>query len=57
MGCQSASDTFCNCDGVFCKGFDDRIKMTRTQTIMQGAAYCDFTYELVDDEEKKPEPK
>jgi hypothetical protein len=41
----------CNRDGVFCEGFDDRIKMTRTQTIMQGAAYCDFTYELIDDEE------
>jgi len=45
----------CNRDGVFCEGFDDRIKMTRTQTIMQGAAYCDFTYEIGTEEGEKSE--
>lgn len=40
----------CNRDGVFCQGYDPRIKLERTQTLMQGAPCCDFRYELVDDE-------
>ncbi len=36
----------CNRDGHFCDGYDPRIKLTRTQTIMQGASYCDFRYRL-----------
>lgn len=36
----------CNRDAVFCKGYDARIKMSRTQTIMQGATHCDFRYVL-----------
>jgi len=39
----------CNRDGVFCQGYDPRIKLERTQTLMQGASCCDFRYELVDD--------
>ena len=35
----------CQRDGAFCEGFDPRIKLTRTQTIMQGASHCDFRYE------------
>jgi hypothetical protein len=34
----------CNRDGVFCQGYDPRIKMQRTQTLMQGADHCDFRY-------------
>ncbi len=34
----------CNRDGAFCEGYDPRIALTRTQTIMGGAAYCDFRY-------------
>ncbi len=34
----------CSRDGTFCTGFDDNIKLTRTQTIMQGASHCDFRY-------------
>jgi hypothetical protein len=34
----------CNRDGTFCEGYDDRIKLTRTQTIMGGASHCDFRY-------------
>jgi hypothetical protein len=34
----------CNRDGAFCEGFDPRIKLTRTQTIMGGASHCDFRY-------------
>jgi hypothetical protein len=31
-------------DGTFCEGYDARIKLERTQTIMQGATHCDFDY-------------
>ncbi|SMD14703.1 L-2-amino-thiazoline-4-carboxylic acid hydrolase [Rhizobium sp. RU36D] len=34
----------CNRDSVFCQGYDPRIKLERTQTIMQGASHCDFRY-------------
>jgi hypothetical protein len=34
----------CNRDGAFCEGYDPKLKMTRTQTIMEGAEYCDFRY-------------
>ena len=34
----------CNRDGTFCEGYDDRIKLARTQTIMGGASHCDFRY-------------
>lgn len=39
----------CNRDGTFCEGYDDRIKLKRTQTIMQGGSHCDFDYKLVDE--------
>ena len=34
----------CNRDGAFCEGFDPKISMQRTQTIMGGADHCDFRY-------------
>ena len=34
----------CQRDGTFCEGYDARIKLKRTQTIMQGASHCDFDY-------------
>jgi hypothetical protein len=34
----------CNRDGAFCEGYDPRLKLTRTQTIMGGASHCDFRY-------------
>ncbi|MBQ0820557.1 L-2-amino-thiazoline-4-carboxylic acid hydrolase [Microvirga sp. HBU67558] len=34
----------CNRDGSFCDGYDPKLKMTRTQTIMEGASHCDFRY-------------
>ena len=34
----------CNRDGTFCTGYDPRIKLERTQTIMGGASHCDFRY-------------
>lgn len=34
----------CGRDGTFCTGYDERIELERTQTIMQGASHCDFRY-------------
>jgi hypothetical protein len=36
----------CNRDAAFCVGYDPRIKLERTQTLMQGASHCDFRYRL-----------
>ena len=34
----------CNRDGALCEGYDPRLELTRTQTIMQGASRCNFRY-------------
>ena len=34
----------CGRDGTFCRGYDHRIKLSRKQTIMQGASHCDFRH-------------
>lgn len=34
----------CQRDGTFCEGYDPKLKLERTQTIMQGATHCDFRY-------------
>lgn len=34
----------CQRDGTFCEGYDPKLKLERTQTIMQGASHCDFKY-------------
>ena len=39
----------CQRDATFCEGYDKRLRLTRTQTIMQGASHCDFNYKLVDE--------
>lgn len=41
----------CNRDGSLCEGYDARLKLTRTQTIMQGASHCDFRYRFEEDGE------
>jgi len=38
----------CNRDGALIEGFNPQIKFARTQTIMQGAPFCDFRYEMKD---------
>jgi hypothetical protein len=43
----------CNRDGSFCEGYDPRIKLTRTQTIMEGASHCDFRYRFEPDAEDR----
>ena len=44
----------CGRDGTFCTGYDSRIRLTRTRTIMQGASHCDFSYRWVEDAEEEP---
>ncbi len=34
----------CGRDGTFCTGYNPKISLERTQTIMQGASHCDFRY-------------
>ena len=52
MGLGDIGDILsCNRDGAFCEGYDPRIKLTRTQTIMGGASHCDFRYR------SSPEPQ
>jgi predicted TIM-barrel enzyme len=34
----------CQRDGTFCEGYDSKLRLKRTQTIMQGATHCDFDY-------------
>jgi len=36
----------CNRDAAFCEGYSKDMELTRTQTIMEGADYCDFRYRL-----------
>jgi hypothetical protein len=36
----------CGRDAALIVGFNPKIKFTRTQTIMEGAPFCDFRYEL-----------
>jgi hypothetical protein len=36
----------CNRDAALIEGFNPNIKLTRTQTIMEGTPFCDFRYEL-----------
>ena len=34
----------CNRDGALCEGYDRRLALTRTRTIMGGASHCNFRY-------------
>jgi hypothetical protein len=45
----------CMRDATFCEGYDPRIKLTRTQTIMQGASHCNFDYRLTESESNSDE--
>ena len=38
----------CGRDAALIVGFNPKIKFTRTQTIMEGAPFCDFRYDLKD---------
>jgi len=41
----------CQRDGTFCEGYDKRLTLKRSQTIMQGASHCDFDYSYEDDKD------
>ena len=43
----------CNRDGTFCLGYNPNMKLERTQTLMEGAPYCDFRYRMEDDSTDK----
>ena len=50
MGLAEIGDVLsCGRDATFCTGYDSRIRLARTQTIMQGASHCDFHYQWVDE--------
>jgi L-2-amino-thiazoline-4-carboxylic acid hydrolase len=34
----------CQRDGTFCEGYDRKLTLERSQTIMQGASHCDFRF-------------
>jgi predicted ArsR family transcriptional regulator len=36
----------CNRDEAFIEGFAPNIELTRTQTLMEGAPFCDFRYRI-----------
>lgn len=46
----------CGRDGTFCQGFDPRITLERTQTIMGGASHCDFRYRYEADRDPADRP-
>lgn len=47
MGLQEIGHLLsCNRDAAFCAGYSKDMRLTRTQTIMEGAPYCDFRYRM-----------
>ncbi len=49
MGLGAIGDLLsCGRDGAFCEGYNPRMRLTRTQTIMGGAGHCDFRYRADD---------
>ena len=55
MGYPDLGEIFsCTRDFEFSRGFNPRIKLVRTQTIMQGAAFCDFRYRVEPEEQAEP---
>ncbi len=53
MGHGDLGDIFsCTRDFEFSTGFNSKIKLERTQTIMQGASFCDFRYTLEEHDQK-----
>lgn len=49
MGLGEIGDLLsCNRDGEFCKGYNPKIRLQRTQTLMKGATHCDFRYTIDD---------
>ena len=54
MGFGDFGDIFsCTRDFEFSTGFNPKIKLSRTQTIMQGASFCNFRYTVDEGEETR----
>ena len=52
LGIPELGETLsCNRDYALIAGFNPDVELQRTQTIMEGAPYCDFRYQLRKDEE------
>ena len=52
LGLQEIGEVLsCNRDGALIAGFNPDIRLERTQTIMQGAAFCDFRYTHIANQE------
>ena len=47
---QLCAAFWCNRDGALIEGFNPGVEFTRTQTIMEGARFCDFRYR------RRPQP-
>lgn len=48
MGLESIGHLLsCNRDGAFCEGYDERLTLERTQTLLGGATHCDFRYRFL----------
>ena len=45
----------CNRDFSLVEGFNPDVKLTRTQTVMEGASHCDFRFELLRPTGRDPE--
>ncbi|MBP38117.1 MAG: L-2-amino-thiazoline-4-carboxylic acid hydrolase [Dehalococcoidia bacterium] len=51
LGYGDLGDIFsCTRDFEFCAGFNPKVKLERTQTIMEGSSRCDFRYSFDDPE-------
>ena len=51
MGLSEIGGTLsCDRDGTMCEGYDSNLKLTRTQTIMEGASHCDFKFRYESDD-------
>jgi hypothetical protein len=49
LGLSSLGATLsCDRDAALIEGFDPGVRLTRRQTLMQGASHCDFHYRRVD---------
>ena len=54
MGLAAIGDLLsCDRDGAFCEGYDPRVTLSRTQTIMGGASHCDFRYRVRGSEQEQ----
>ena len=47
----------CNRDFALGGGFNPRLRLTRTQTIMEGAPYCDFRYSVPEGDDAPRPPR